>query len=85
MDPGLRKVARGQLAARDIEVMTNALAEEVTDNCVKLRDGREISSENVIWTAGARPHEKLEEIGIPLVEKTNGAKVDQYFRVEGLR
>ena len=83
LDPGLRKVARSQLASRDIEVMTGALAEEVTDNCVKLQDGRRISSENVIWTAGARPHEKLEEVGIPLVEKTNGAKVDQYFRVEG--
>lgn len=83
LDPGLRRVARGQLAARDVEVMTKALAEEVTDNCVKLRDGRQIASENVIWTAGSRPHEKLEEIGIPLVEKTNGAKVDQYFRVEG--
>ncbi len=83
LDPGLRKVARGQLASRNIEVMTNALAEEVTEKCVQLKDGREIASENVVWTAGARPHEKLEEIGIPLVEKTNGAKVDQYFRVEG--
>ena len=83
LDPGLRRVARGQLASRDIEVLTNALAEEITDNCVKLKDGRQIASENVVWTAGARPHEKLEEIGIPLVEKTNGARVDQYFRVEG--
>ena len=83
LDPGLRRVARGQLAARNIEVMTNALAEEVTEGCVRLKDGREIASENVIWTAGARPNEKLEEFGIPLVEKTNGAKVDRYFRVEG--
>lgn len=83
LDPGLRRVARGQLASRDIEVMTSAMAEEVTGNLVKLKDGREIASENVIWTAGSRPHEKLEEIGIPLVEKTRGAKVDQYFRVEG--
>jgi NADH dehydrogenase len=83
LDPGLRRVARGQLAARDIEVMVNALAEEVTKGCVKLKDGREISSENVIWTAGARPNEQVEKIGIPLVEKTRGAKVDRYFRVEG--
>lgn len=83
LDPGLRRVARGQLASRDIEVMTNALAEEVTAGCVKLKDGREIASENVIWTAGGRPNEKLEKFGIPLVEKTRGAKVDEYFRVEG--
>lgn len=83
LDPGLRRVARGQLAARDVEVMTNALAEEVTDTCVKLRDGQQISSENIIWTAGSRPNEQLEKIGLPLVEKTHGARVDQYFRVEG--
>ena len=83
LDPGLRRVARGQLAARDIEVMTNALAEEVTGSCVKLKDGREIASENVVWTAGARPSEEVEKIGVPLVEKTKGAKVDRYFRVEG--
>lgn len=83
LDPGLRRVARGQLSARNIEVMTNALAEEVTESCVKLKDGRQIAARNVIWTAGARPNEKLEKFGIPLVEKTNGAKVDEYFRVEG--
>lgn len=83
LDPGLRRVARGQLAARDVEVVTNALAEEVTASGVKLKDGRHIGSENVIWTAGARPHEKLEEIGVPLIEKTNGAKVDECLRVEG--
>jgi NADH dehydrogenase len=83
LDPGLRRVARGQLSARNIEVMTNALAQEVTGGCVKLKDGREIASENVIWTAGARPNELLEQLGIPLVEKTRGAKVDEYFRVEG--
>ncbi|MBA3425368.1 MAG: NAD(P)/FAD-dependent oxidoreductase, partial [Rubrobacter sp.] len=83
LDPGLRRVARGQLAARDIEVMNNALAEEVTDNCVTFKDGNRISSENVIWTAGTRPNSKLVDLGIPLVEKTRGAKVDEYFRLEG--
>ena len=83
LDPGLRRVAHGQLAAREIEVMTKALAQEVTENCVRLKDGREISSENVIWTAGARPNSLLEKLGLPLNEKTRGVKVDEYFRVEG--
>lgn len=82
LDPGLRRVARGQLAARNIEVMTEAMAEEITDNCVKLKDGRTIKTENVVWTAGARPSTLLEKVDIPLMEKTNGAKVDEYFRVE---
>lgn len=83
LDPGLRRVARGQLVYRNIEVMTNAFAEEVTANCVRLKDGREIATENVIWTAGARPNARLEDMGLPLVEKTNGLKVDEYLRVEG--
>jgi NADH dehydrogenase len=83
LDPGLRRVARGQLAYRNIEVLTNAMAEEVTGSCVKLKDGRTIASENVVWTAGARPNERLEDLGLPLVEKTRGLKVDEYLRVEG--
>ncbi|CAN5889310.1 NAD(P)/FAD-dependent oxidoreductase [soil metagenome] len=83
LDPGLRRVARGQLAARDIEVMTGAMAEEITKNQVKLKDGRTVNTENVIWTAGARPSSLLEDIGIPLMEKTKGAKADECLRVEG--
>ncbi|MGB3633194.1 MAG: NAD(P)/FAD-dependent oxidoreductase [Rubrobacteraceae bacterium] len=83
LDPGLRRVARSQLAARNIEVMTEAMAEEITEGQVKLKDGRTVASENVIWTAGARPSSLLEDIGIPLQEKTKGAKTDEYLRVEG--
>jgi NADH dehydrogenase len=50
---------------------------------VKLKDGRTVRTENVIWTAGARPSSLLEGIGIPLMEKTKGAKTDEYLRVEG--
>ncbi|MEJ7632553.1 MAG: NAD(P)/FAD-dependent oxidoreductase [Rubrobacteraceae bacterium] len=84
LDPGLRRVARSQLASRDIEVWTNALAEEITDDCVKLKDGRAVASENVVWTAGSRPNARLAELdSLPLVEKTNGLKVDECLRVEG--
>ncbi|WP_273886997.1 NAD(P)/FAD-dependent oxidoreductase [Rubrobacter naiadicus] len=85
LDAGLRRVARGQLAARDIEVLTNAMAEEVTEDRVRLKDGREIHTQNVIWTAGARPNSLVEKLGLPLVEKTKGIKVDEYLRVEGFR
>lgn len=83
LDPGLRRVARGQLAARDIEVWTNALAQEITHDCVKLKDGRTIASENVVWTAGSRPNSLLEKLGLPLHQKTRGAVVDEAFRVQG--
>ena len=83
LDPGLRRVARGRLWSQDIEVMTNVLAEDVTADKVRLKDGREIATENVIWTAGARPSDGIERWDIPMVEKTLGAMVDKYFNIKG--
>jgi NADH dehydrogenase len=82
LDPALRKAARARLVNERIEVMTNALAEEITENCVKLKDGRSIATENVIWTAGNRPNQLVPELGLP-VDERNGIKVDEYLRVEG--
>jgi NADH dehydrogenase len=61
--------------------MTGVLAQEVTENCVKLKDGREIPTENVIWTAGGRPNSKVKELGLPLTQR-DAVKVDQYLRVD---
>jgi len=82
LDSVLRKAARARLANQRIEVMTNAMAGEISGNCVKLKGGQEIPSENVIWTAGNRPNVGLEGEDLP-VDPRNGIKVDQYLRVEG--
>ena len=82
LDPALRKAARARLVYQRIEVMTNAMAEEITANCVKLKGGQEIPSENVIWTAGNRPNVGLEGTELP-IDRRNGIKVDEYLRVEG--
>jgi NADH:ubiquinone reductase (H+-translocating) len=58
------------------------MAEEITENCVKLKGGSTIDSENVIWTAGNRPNLGIEAPGLPVDERT-GIKVDEYLRVEG--
>ncbi len=84
LDSSLRRVARSRLASLDIEILTETLAEEVTEDGIKLKDDGWISSENVVWTAGNRPNERLEDLGLPLDEKTNGVKVDEFLRVEGL-
>jgi NADH dehydrogenase len=65
-----------------IEVMTNAMAEEITAECVKLKGDKNVATENVIWTAGNRPNIGIEAEGIPVDERT-GIKVDRYLRVEG--
>src|SRR5215213_2537933 len=82
LDPALRRAARTRLANERIEVMVEAMAEEITEDCVKLKGGRQINTENVIWTAGNRPNQTIQEFGLPFDERT-GIKVDQTLRVEG--
>ena len=82
LDPALRRAARTRLVNERIEVMTGAMAEEITANCVKLKGGRDIASENVIWTAGNRPNVAIHDLGLPFDERT-GIKVDLTLRVEG--
>src|SRR3954452_5430281 len=81
LDPALRRSARTRLYNQRIEVKTGAMAEEITADCVKLKGEDDISSENVIWTAGNRPNVAIHELGLPVDEK-NGIKVDKYLRVE---
>jgi NADH:ubiquinone reductase (H+-translocating) len=82
LDPALRRAARARMVNERIEVMTNAMAEEITGGCVKLKGGRQIDTENVIWTAGNRPNVGIEADGLPIDNRT-GIKVDRYLRVEG--
>jgi len=82
LDPALRRAARRRLEKQDVEVLTNAAAKEVYADRVVLEDGREILSENVIWTAGSRPNALLKELDLTLT-KRDGVIVDEYLRVEG--
>ena len=82
LDPALRRAARTRLANERIEVMVNAMAEEITEDCVRLKGGRQIYSENVIWTAGNRPNQTVQDFGLPFDERT-GIKVDLTLRVDG--
>src|SRR5215216_4061517 len=82
LDPALRKAARARMVNQRIEVRTNAMAEEITEDCVKLKGGSEIATENVIWTAGNRPNLGIEVEELPVDQRT-GIKVDLTLRVEG--
>ena len=81
LDPSLRRAARARLYNEGIEVRTKAIAEEITADRVKLKNGDEIMTENVIWTAGNRPNQTINDLGLPMDER-NGIKVDEYFRVK---
>ena len=82
LDPALRRAASMELAARGIKVITGVRATEVVADRVKLDDGREIRTENVVWTAGIRPNVKLEDLDLPLTER-DGVVVDEHLRVPG--
>ena len=82
LDPALRRVASMELVARGIKVITGVRATEVTAERVKLDDGREIRTENVVWTAGIRPNARLKDLDLPLTEH-DGVIVDEHLRVLG--
>src|SRR5215203_4045265 len=82
LDPALRRAARTRLLNERIEVLTGAMAEEITGEAVKLKGGKQIDTENVIWTAGNRPNQTVLDLGLPHDERT-GIKVDLSLRVEG--
>jgi NADH:ubiquinone reductase (H+-translocating) len=63
-------------------VINGVKAKEITADKVVLDDGREIATENAIWTAGFRASEKLDDFDLPHDEH-RGLKVDAYMRVEG--
>ena len=82
LDPVLQKAARGQLFNLHIDVRTSTFAEEVTADRVILDDGREIETENVIWTAGNRASSKVEDLDLPQ-QGEKGIEADEYMRVKG--
>ncbi|HET7478599.1 MAG TPA: NAD(P)/FAD-dependent oxidoreductase [Rubrobacteraceae bacterium] len=82
LDPALRRTARKKLADLQIQVLNKVKAKEITSDKVVLSDGKEIATENAIWTAGARASEKLDDIDLPSDER-KGLKTDRYMRVEG--
>ncbi len=82
LDPALQRTARKKLADLQIEVINKVKAQEITAHKVVLDDGREIETENAIWTAGFRASEKLDNLGLPHDER-KGLKVDACMRVEG--
>jgi NADH:ubiquinone reductase (H+-translocating) len=52
---GLSGYARRELERRGVDVRLNALVADATDKVVTTRDGREIETATMIWTAGVKP------------------------------
>src|SRR5262245_986529 len=75
--------AQRKLAARGIEIVTNAKVSAVTDREVMLADGRRISSQLIVWTAGTSPHPLLHDL--PCMLDRGRVVVDETLAMPGYR
>jgi NADH dehydrogenase len=72
--PRLAKYARRELERRGVDVRTNTLVDSADDRGVVLRDGTEIPTATMVWTAGVRPND-------PVHEHPRRFEVDDHLRV----
>jgi NADH dehydrogenase len=74
--------AAKQLARRGVEILVDTKLAQVEPHAVVLSNGVRYLTSTMVWTAGARPHPLLGELGLPLDEQER-VRVDETLRVEG--
>ena len=72
--PRLSAYARRELEHRGVDVRTNTLVASADDTGVVLRDGTEIPTATMVWTAGVQPNDLVHE-------KPERLAVDDHLRV----
>jgi NADH:ubiquinone reductase (H+-translocating) len=79
---GLSGYARRELERRGVDVRLHALVAEATDKFVRTRDGDEIETATMIWSAGVKPAPLAAAADAP---HTRGQRiaVDAFLRVPG--
>ncbi len=73
--------AQTRLAARGVEIITNARVAGVSADEVRLADGRRIPSRLVVWTAGTSPHPLMHDL--PCALDRGRVLVDETLAVPG--
>jgi NADH dehydrogenase len=81
--PRLSAYARRELEHRGVEVMTNALVANVDDAHVETRDGTNIATATVVWTAGVKPSDLVDRVQAPRTG-TKRFDVDDHMHVKGI-
>jgi NADH dehydrogenase len=77
-----QRKSREYLEKMGVQVLLNTLVEDYDGRTVRFRDGREIPTRTLIWTAGVMGNLPP---GIPetMVVRGNRIRVDEYSRVDG--
>ena len=79
-----RNIILKRLTRLGIEVLENVAAEEIESNRIKLKNGKHLDADLVIWTAGVRLPDLLEKTPVlPLTGKKK-IKVNDSLEVTGL-
>jgi NADH dehydrogenase len=83
MSEELADFALQKLIQSGVEVILDARVTGATENKVKLKDGRNISTNTIIWTGGVAPNPIVEEISCKHDERSGRVAVNKFLEVEG--
>ncbi|HYD47209.1 MAG TPA: NAD(P)/FAD-dependent oxidoreductase [Terriglobales bacterium] len=81
LDAKLGRYAQRKLIERGVDVRLGAKVESFGERSVRLSDGTEIATANLIWTAGSAPNPLL--AGLPCRRERGRIAVDPFLQVEG--
>jgi NADH dehydrogenase len=83
MSEELAEFAMQKLVQSGVEIILNARVTGVTENGVKIKDGRTISTNTVIWSGGVGPNPVLEQIPCKQDQRSGRIVVNKFLEVEG--
>lgn len=69
MPEALGRYAAERLTSRKVEVRTGALVTRVGADAIHLKDGSDIPTETVVWTAGVKGDPRVAGWGLPVVKR----------------
>jgi NADH dehydrogenase len=82
MSEELADFALQKLIQSGVEVILDARVTGATENKVKLKDGRNIPTNTIIWTGGIAPNPIVEEISCKHDERSGRIAVNKFLEVE---
>ena len=83
MSEELAGFAMQKLIQNGVEVILNTRVTGATANSVKLKDGRTISTNTIIWSGGVAPSPITEELPCEHDKKSGRIVVDKFLEVQG--
>jgi NADH:ubiquinone reductase (H+-translocating) len=82
MSEELAEFAKQKLIQSGVEVILEARVTGATRNSVKIKDGRNISTNTTIWTGGVAPNPVVEGISCKRDERSGRIVVNKFLEVE---